>query len=504
MNAAAEILRAAETRPEHVAIRLRADAESRDLTYAELGRSVRRSAAAIRACGVVEEQRVLLLLPDLPELAIGFLGAIWAGAVPVLVNPSLRAADYGFFLGDTRARLVITTEAIAAALRAEHASLPRLWTLRDFTDARERASELADPFASHREDPAFWLYSSGTTGAPKGTVHLQKNIAHALEGFGRGVLGIAPDDVCYSTSRMFFAYGLGASLYFPLASGASVVVCPDAFAAERSWRILAAEHPTLFFAVPSVYRALLDHPQAASAALFGTRLCVSAGESLPAAIFAEWKARFAREILDGIGSTEMLHIYVSNRPGDCVPGALGRAVPGYEAKIVDESGFPVPPGEPGRMMVRGGSLAAGYWRREEATRRAFQGEWYATGDQASCDEGGVLRVFGRTDDMLKVAGQWVSPIEVENVIGAVAGVRECAVVGTPGESGLTELVACVVASEASDDGLRGRIEAALAGRLPRGKRPRRIDLVTLLPRTATGKVQRFRLREQVESSKRGG
>ncbi len=504
MNAAAEILRAAEACPERVAIRLRGDAESRDLTYGELAESVRRSAAAIRAAGVVEEQRVLVLLPDLPELAIAFLGAIWAGAVPVLVNPSLRPADYAFFLADTRARLVITTEVLAAALRAEHAGLPRLWALRDFAEARESASELADPFPSHREDPAFWLYSSGTTGAPKGTIHLQKSIAHALEGFGRGVLGIGPEDVCYSTSRMFFAYGLGASLYFPLASGASVVVCPDAFVPERSWRILAAEHPTIFFAVPSVYRALLDDPAASAAALSGARLCVSAGESLPAAIFEEWRARFAREILDGIGSTELLHIYVSNRPGDCRPGALGRVVPGYEARIVDENGLPVPPGEPGRMLVRGGSLAAGYWRREEATRRAFQGEWYATGDQASCDAEGVFRVFGRTDDMLKIGGQWVSPIEVESVIGAVAGVRECAVVGSKGESGLTELVACVVAHEASDDELLGRIEAAVAGALPRSKRPRRIDLVALRPRTATGKVQRFRLREQAETSKRGG
>jgi benzoate-CoA ligase family protein len=362
----------------------------------------------------------------------------------------------------------------------------------------ERGS--TEPHPTHPEDPAFWLYSSGTTGRPKGVIHLHRDVLHAVESYGRHILDLRADDVAYATSKLFFAYGLGASLYFPLAAGASVVLSPEPFSPERTWKLLSEERPSLFFAVPSVYRALLDHvPPSADEAVSGLRRLASAGEALPETIFLAWKQRFGQEILDGLGSTEALHIFLSNRTGDCTPGTLGRPVPGYDVRVVDENGAPMAKGEAGQLVVRGDSVAAGYWQRAEATRRAFRGEWLATGDQAIENADGTFRILGRTDDMLKVSGQWVSPFEVEGVVAAVEGVRECAVTGTAGASGLTELVACVVSAPAGVEELRQRIERACADKLPRFKRPKRVVFLESLPRTATGKVQRFVLRERIGS-----
>ncbi|MGH7899098.1 MAG: benzoate-CoA ligase family protein [Candidatus Binatia bacterium] len=506
LNAAREILRAGDASPERVALRARSEIESYDLSYGELAELVRGFAGALSTAGIVEEQRVLIALPDVPELPIAFLGAIWAGTVPVLVNPALPAADYEFYLADTRAKLMVTTDALARGLTGAAGRLPAIWTVAprrggDFWGALNSTSERSAPFPSHPEDVAFWLYSSGTTGRPKGTLHLHESILRVNASYGGEILAISSDDVVYSTSRMFFAYGLGNSLYMPLAAGATAVLSPEPFDPGRTWRHLAEERPTLFFAVPSVYRALLDSADAKPEGLSRARICVSAGEALPPAIFEEWRQRFGQEILDGIGSTEMLHIYLSNRPGECRPGTLGTAVPGYELSLVDEDGRPVAGGEPGMMLVRGGSLAAGYWHRREATERAFRGEWYVSGDRGSCDAQGVYRVLGRSDDMLKIAGQWVSPGEVEDVIHTVAGVRECGVVGVPGTSGLTELVACVVTIAGATD-VTEKIERACVERLARHKRPTRIQFLETLPRTATGKLQRFRLRETL--GPRGG
>jgi benzoate-CoA ligase family protein len=448
---------------------------------------------------------VLITLPDVLELPIAFLGSIWAGAVPVLVNPMLRAEDLAFFLSDTRARIALGPEEsaakIAAAVEASASSAVVLSTgparTGSFWTTLRRAAERVEAFPSHRDDAAFWLYSSGTTGRPKGTIHRHRDMLHVTESYGRHVLGIRADDVVYSSSRMFFAYGLGASLYLPLTVGARVVISPEVFDPARTWQLLREEQPTLFFAVPSVYRALLDHPAAAEgrAALSRVRMCVSAGEGLPESIFREWSERFEREIVDGIGSTEALHIYLSNRPGACRPGSLGQAVPGYEVKIIDEAGADVPAGESGMMLVRGESLAAGYWRRRDATERAFRGEWYVTGDQACREPDGAYRVLGRADDMLKISGQWVSPSDVEEIVRTVPGVVECGVVGLAGSDGLTELVACVVAGERL--GLEEAIAERCAEKLPRHTRPKRIVVLDALPRTPTGKLQRFRLREQL-------
>ncbi len=508
LNIAAAVLARSGTSADATALRLRADRERRDWSYGELARTVRRFAGALSKLGVVEEQRVLIALPDCPELVVAFLGAIWAGAVPVPVNPGLRVDDYSFFVSDTRARLVIGASGASevlkeAIVRAASSTRAELWTVAPagggtLHDAIRAGPEAAAAFAAHREDAAFWLYSSGTTGRPKGTIHRHADMLHAIDSYCRHVLALGSRDLVYSTSRMFFAYGLGASLYFPLAAGACSVLSPEPFDASRSWRLIAEEQPTLLFAVPSVYRAMLDHADARRESLTSVRLCLSAGEGLPEALFDQWQRRFGLEIVDGIGSTEALHVYLSNRPGACRPGTLGTPVPGYDVRIVDESGRDVSTGEPGMMLVRGGSLAAGYWHRREATERAFLGEWFVTGDQAVRSEDGAYRVLGRVDDMLKVSGQWVSPSDVEEAIRSVEGVVDCGVVGVPNASGLTELVACVVAPGAGD--LAASIDARCAERLPRYKRPRRVVALTSLPRTPTGKLQRFRLREMIEAA----
>ena len=501
LNIAAEIL----CRGDHagVALRFRSDGERIDVGYAELRQRVRQMAAAFERLGIQEEQRVLVILPDCPEYVYVFLGAIWAGAVPVLVSTFLRPGDSLPFVRETRARAVITTAAVADVLEAETRPLPVVLTVgggRSGTlwQAIEDAPASPAPFPTHRDDPAFWLYSSGTTGRPKGVVHRHRDILHAVESYGRHILGVHAGDVAYATSKLFFAYGLGASLYFPLAAGASAVLSPEPFSPARTWTILSEERPSLFFAVPSVYRALLEQaPPGAQEAVSGLRRLVSAGEALPEALFHAWKERFGQDIIDGLGSTETLHIFLSNRPGECRPGSLGRPVPGYEVRVVDEGDVPVAAGSAGRLLVRGESIAAGYWQRAEATCRAFRGEWLATGDQAVENPDGSFWVLGRTDDMLKVSGQWVSPPEVESVVAAVDGVRECAVIGAAGEGGLTELVACVVCVSGEAAALRERIERACADGLPRFKRPKRLAFLESLPRTATGKVQRFALHERI-------
>jgi len=505
VNVAEGILRAGHAHPERTAIRVRGDVEPRDVSYADLERDVRRFASVLRERGIGEEQRILVALPDGPELIVAFLGAIWVGAVPVLVNPFLKPDDYRFFLGDARARLLIATRTLAEAPAVAGVGVatlsPEPPRAGSFWNAIDQAEAAGDALDRHADDPAFWLYSSGTTGRPKGTIHLQRNIPTVIESYGAHVLGITSRDVVYASSKLFFAYGLGASLYMPLAAGATVVLVGDPFQPERTWRVLDTERPTLFFSVPSAYRALLDHPFVRKReACEPMRHCLSAGEGLPSSVFEDWRAATAREILDGIGSTEMLHIYLSNFAGEARPGSLGRVVPGYDVEIVDESGRPTAPGDPGVMRVRGTSMALGYWRRLEASRRAFRGEWYDTGDQAVRDADGTYRIVGRADDMLKVSGQWVAPADVETVIARVGGVRECAVVGRADAAGLTELAVCVIAAVDADRGaVESAIEARCAAELPRYKRPRTIRWVEEFPRTATGKLQRFRLREIVAS-----
>jgi len=500
-NAAQEILRAGDDAS--VALRVHADERRLAVTRGELRRLVRQTAAALARRGVARGQRVLVALPDCPEYVAAVLGAMWNGSVPVLVSTFLPADGQGAFLEESGARAVVATEPIAEAVREQAgASAVAVLTVRDgggtFREAVEGEPAEAEPVPVHGDDPALWLYSSGTTGRPKAVVHLHRGLLHAIDSYGVHVLETTARDLSYATSKLFFAYGLGASLYFPLAAGGAAVLSPEPFAPARSWRILLEERPSLLFAVPGVYRALLEHaPPEAPDALAGVRRFVCAGETLPDVLSQAWKDRFGVELLNGLGATESLHIFLSSRPGHCRPGTVGQAVPGYEVEIVDENGAAVARGIPGALRVRGDSIAAGYWQRREATARAFGGGWLTTGDQAVQDADGAFRILGRTDDMLKVSGQWVSPLDVEAVVASVPGVGECGVVGAPGDGGVTELVACVVAPLDAAEDVRARIDAACGERLPRFKRPKRIVLLDALPRTATGKLQRFALRDLV-------
>lgn len=501
-NLAAELLAAGADGS--VAFRLRGDASRRDVLRSDLRRRIRQTAAAFRRLGLEPEQRTVLVLPDSPELVEAFLGTLWAGGVAALVNPFLRTEEVLAAVEEARARVVVTLPVHAGAI--ERAGIP--WrpavlvaepaTPGSFRTAVDGESADFEAFPSHPDDPAFWLYSSGTTGRPKAVVHLHRNVYGTVSGYARSILGIGPEDVVLCTSKMFFAYGFGASLSFPLATGASAVLSPERFHPERTWRLLAEERPSVLFAVPSAYAALLrEAPVTAAAALSSVRLCVSAGETLPEPVFREWHARFGLEILDGLGSTEALHIFLSNRPGEARSGSLGKPVPGYELKAVDEDGSAVPPGTPGALLVRGASLAAGYWQRSEATRHTFRGEWLATGDQAVEERDGTWRVLGRTDDLLKIEGRWVSPAEVEAALAAVPGIAECAVVGCPGERGLLEVVACVVAAPEHREAVRRAAMQTAEERLARFQRPHRIVFLDALPRTATGKIQRSALRDLV-------
>jgi benzoate-CoA ligase family protein len=499
VNAAEELLRAGDDGD--AAIRVHGEARRLAMTRGELRRHVRRAAAAFARLGVQEEQRVLVALPDGPEAVCAVLGAMWNGSVPVILSTFLPSDGYAAFVDESRARAVVTTEAVARALGG---ATPVLTVQADgsgtFRDALAREPDSAAPFAAHADDPALWLYSSGTTGRPKGVVHLHRGVCGVTATYGAQVLGTRPDDVAYATSKLFFAYGLGASVLFPLAAGATTVLAPDPFVPARTWRILAEERPSLFFSVPSAYRALLEHaPPDAPAVLAGVRRLVSAGEGLPEALFSAWKERFGVEIQDGLGATETLHIFLSARPGHCRPGTVGHPVPGYEVEVVDGCGAPADRGVPGNLRVRGDSVAAGYWQRREATARAFGGGWFTTGDQAVQEPDGAFRILGRTDDMLKVSGQWVSPLDVEAVVLGVAGVRDCGVVGAAGDGGLTEVVACVVTDGEAAADVCTRIDVECGARLPRHQRPKRIVVVETLPRTPTGKLQRFALRGLVQS-----
>jgi benzoate-CoA ligase family protein len=477
------------------------------ITYGELDALVNRTGNAFRGLGVASEQRIVLLLHDGPAFYAGFLGAIKIGAVPVPVNTLLRQGDYQFILNDSRAPVAIVSAPLAGEVLPIVHLLPCLKHLivsGSIVDGLlslealiEKASATLNPADTHRDDAAFWLYSSGSTGTPKGAIHLQHDILYTIEGYARGVLNMTEQDRCLSAAKLFFAYGLGNSLSFPLGLGAQAIVFAGRPAPEAMFEAIDRFHPTIFFAVPTLYGAMLQIEDAASRVdLSSLRFCVSAGEALPPEIFRRWQDRFGLEIVDGIGSTEMLHMFLSNRPGASRPGTSGVEVPGYAARIVGEEGAPVPTDSIGTLMVSGDSAAAGYWKQHEKTKATFQGQWVNTGDKYFRDAEGYYHYCGRSDDMLKVGGIWVSPVEVENTILAHPAVLECAVVGASDTDGLTKPKAFVVlgpgVAPTSDVALD--IQRFVKSRIAAYKYPRWIEFVSALPKTATGKIQRFRLR----------
>jgi 4-hydroxybenzoate-CoA ligase len=475
------------------------------VTYGQVAERVNRFGAALKRLGVQPEQRIALILQDTPAFAYSFFGAIKAGIVPVPLNTLWRARDYTHALHDSGARVVVISEALlkefdaidrARVPRLEHviiAGQPRAGALHFDTLLAESPPAL-DAEPTHKDAMAFWLYSSGSTGNPKGCVHLQHDMFVCAESYARGVLGMQESDRCFSAAKLFFAYGLGNALYMPFAVGATSILLPDPPAPPRVYETIAKHRPTLFFSVPTNFGMLLA--QAGDFDLSSVRYAVSAGEALPEPLFRRFKERFGVEILDSIGSTECLHMFIANYPGRVRPGSSGQPVPGYQARIVDDHDQPVPVGEMGNLLIKGDSTCAYYWNQHEKTKQTIQGEWIRTGDKYYCDADGYYWYGGRSDDMLKAGGIWVSPVEIESVLIDHDAVQECAVVGRDDGNGLSKPFAYVVlkAQVPGTPELAAALQTFVRERLAEYKRPRGIEFVPELPKTATGKLQRFQLR----------
>jgi len=479
----------------------------RPIAYAEVALRASRLGNALLARDVQMEQRVLLALPDRPEFAEAFWGAMRIGAVPVPVSDALPAEDLAFVLEDSRARAVIASDAAAAEILKVRGRCPALHTVivaggrrrgaLEYERLLERASPELAAADTSRDDVALWLYTSGSTGPPKAALHLHHDLVHAAELVGRGTFGIGPDDLVFSASKLHFAFGLGNSLYFPALVGAASILVPERLDAEAILELIQAERPTVLFAVATIYRRLLQVEHAESRFdLSSLRLCVSSGEPLPPGIFHAWHQRFGHELLDVVGSTEALHDFIANRPGWARAGSSGQVIPGFEARLVDEQGRPVAPGMVGQLLIKGESTSPGYWNRHERTKATMLGDWLRTGDMFYQDADGYFYFCGRTDDMLKVGGMWVAPAEVEAALGEHPAVLEVAVVGRGDADGLTKPHAYCVLRDgvAASETLAAELREGVRKRLGGYKSPRWVDFVTELPRTSTGKLQRYALR----------
>jgi benzoate-CoA ligase len=455
-----------------------------------------------------------------------FWGAARLGAVAVPVPTQLMPTEYEFILGDSRAKVAVVDSALAPALLAARARCPwlRAVVVADgpvpegalaFDRLLARAAGHVPAARTFREDLVYWGYTSGSTGRPKAAVHSHKDLVAAADLVGVGIFGLGPDDLVFSASKLFFAFGLGNSLYFPAAVGGAALLLPERIDAERAFTVIAAERPTVFFAVPTLYARMLEVPDAKQRFdLSSLRFAVSSGEALPAALYDAWRTHFAKELVEVVGSTEALHDFIANRPGQTRRGSGGRVVPGFEVRLVDEAGAPVPTGTVGHLLVRGETTAPYYWNRLERTRATMLGEWLRTGDMFWEDADGFFYFAGRSDDMLKVAGMWVSPTEVEAHLLAHPAVLEAGVIGHEDEAGLSRPHAFVAlkGGHAPSPALSAELGRFVRSRAAGYKTPAWIDFVDELPKTATGKVQRFRLRAlasagttpTVDASPRGG
>ncbi|MBV9290572.1 MAG: benzoate-CoA ligase family protein [Hyphomicrobiales bacterium] len=483
------------------------------LTYRDLDERARRLAAALKDAGIKREERVLLLMQDSADWPVAFLGALLAGVVPVAVNTLMTADDYAYMLEHSRAQCALVSGAVKPALKAaltkadhevhkvvvSRPTQPLEFGETEFEAFLDRQAPLARSPRTHADDPAFWLYSSGSTGRPKGTVHSHANPYWTTELYGKAILGLREDDVCFSAAKLFFAYGLGNALTFPLAVGATVLLMAERPTPETVFRRLTGAvqsvRPTIFFGAPTGYAGILASPALPARDKVALRLASSAGEALPAEIGERFKRHFGVDIIDGIGSTEMLHIFISNLPGKVRYGATGWPVPGYDIELRGESGGPVPEGEPGDLYIRGPSAAMMYWGAREKSRETFQGGWTKSGDKYVRNSDGSYTYSGRSDDMLKVGGVWVSPFEVEATIVQHPAVLEAAVIGAPDKDGLIKTKAFVVLREGESVG-EAELQHFVKDRLAPYKYPRSIEFLAELPKTATGKIQRFRLRER--------
>jgi benzoate-CoA ligase len=475
-------------------------------SFAALNDASARVAAVLKAAGLHAEQRVLMCMHDSFLWPATFLGAIRAGIVPVPVNTLLTTKDYAWMLADSRSRVAVVSAPLVPLFEPLLRSVPgfrRLIVVGGEAPGHERLEDLLAAAAPDHDieptladDACFWLYSSGSTGAPKGTVHVHSSLIQSAELYARPILGIEADDTVFSAAKLFFAYGLGNALTFPLSVGACTVLMAERPTPEAVFKRLIEHRPTVFYGVPTLYASLLAHPQLPAADSLCLRRCTSAGEALPADIGTRWQRHFGLDILDGIGSTEMLHIFLSNRSGAVRYGTTGKPVPGYETRVVDDDGLPVATGEIGELQVSGPTAAGMYWNNREKSRATFMGHWTRTGDKYRVDDDGYYVYCGRSDDMLKVGGIYVSPSEVESALIDHPAVLEAAVVGRADDEGLVKPAAYVVlntgyrADAAMEDALKQHVRARLA----HYKYPRWIEFLAELPKTATGKIQRFKLR----------
>ncbi len=475
-------------------------------TYAELAERVNRCANALVGLGLQAEQRVLLCLLDTIDFPAAFLGSIKAGIVPVAGNTLLTAKDYEYMLRDSRARALIVSAALLPTFAPLLGALPDLKHVivsggesgghDSFAKLLAGAETRFTPVATTCDDACFWLYSSGSTGAPKGTVHVHSSLIQTAELYAKPILGLREDDLVFSAAKLFFAYGLGNGLTFPLAVGATAILMAERPTPAAVFARLMKHQPTIFYGVPTLFAALLASPELPARGTLKLRRCTSAGEALPAEIGRRWTEQFGVEILDGLGSTEMLHIFLSNRPGKVRYGTSGVPVPGYELRILGDDGQPVKPGDVGELQICGPTAAMAYWNNRDKSRDTFRGPWTRSGDKYSIDADSYYLYSGRSDDMLKVGGIYVSPIEVESALITHPAVLEAAVIGREDDERLTKPVAYVVlksghqASDALAETLRLHVKSQLAPY----KYPRWIEFIDELPKTATGKIQRFKLR----------
>jgi benzoate-CoA ligase len=502
-NAAVDLLeRNLAARPEKTAY----IDQSGSYTYAALAERANRCANALAGLGLSLEARLMLCLSDTIDFPSTFLGAIKAGLVPIPVNTLLNSSDYDFMLRDSRAQALVVSESLLPAFKPVLDSQPFLKHLLVSGGSAAGCARLDDLMAQAKadfaaaptraDDPCLWLYSSGSTGTPKGTVHLQTSPIRTAELYGQPILGIQEEDVVFSAAKLFFAYGLGNALSFPLSVGATTVLLSDRPTPAAVCRILRQHRPTIFYGVPTLYSALLASPELPERAELNLRRCTSAGEALPADIGRRWLEHTGVDILDGLGSTEMLHIFLSNRPGEVRYGTSGKPVPGYDIRLLDEDGKPVARGEIGELHVAGPTSAAFYWNNRDKSRNTFLGPWTRSGDKYIESEDGYFTYCGRADDMLKVSGLWVSPFEVEAALASHEAVLEAAVVGYADPSGLIKPKAFVVLrpNVAQTPELAATLQQHVKDRLAPYKYPRVIEFIADLPKTATGKIQRFKLR----------
>jgi benzoate-CoA ligase family protein len=481
--------RLSEGRGDRVALRL----DDGERTYAELDRIANRFGNALADVGVRQEERVIVALPDGPAFAGALFGILKLGAVVVMVNPELPVANLVAILSYARPRAIVTSSSSAHTFRETGTPAHIMVVDGDAPDAYD----VLETVSTHRDDPALWLFSGGTSGAPQAVVQPHRSFVNTTECYAHRGLGYREDDITIAVPKLYFGYATGSNLLFPLSVGASAVLFSARPTPEALFERIARHRPTILVNVPKLVAEMVDHPSAGDQDLACLRLTTSAGEALPPTLYGRWVDMFGVELLDGLGTAEMWHIFLSNLPGAVRPGTLGRPVPGFDVRVRDDDGREVEPDEVGRLWVRGGSRALGYWQDLDRTAEAFRGEWFVGGDLVSRDADGYLRYVGRGDDAMKVSGKWLLPAEVEGCLLEHPAVEECAVVGVPDGAGLTKPVAFVVAED-DDGGLEDELREHALARLEPYKHPRWVIVVEALPRTHLGKVNRAELQRSVE------